>query len=77
MIFAPTELAFVDLDGLVRTADLLRAAPHVHQHRLSAVQAHSAIVLGEKRCSLCIIWASTRRKMSYVRYITSCKVSLL
>jgi len=35
MIFAPTELAFVRLDGLVRTADLLRAA-HVHQHRLSA-----------------------------------------
>jgi len=38
---------------------------------------HSAIVLGEKRCSLCIIWAGTRRKMSCVRYITSCKVSLL
>jgi hypothetical protein len=38
MIFAPTELAFVDLDGLVRTADLLRAALHVHEHRLSAEQ---------------------------------------
>ena len=36
MIFSPTELAFVDLDGLVRTADRLRAALHVHQHRLSA-----------------------------------------
>jgi len=35
MIFAPTELAFVDLDGLVRSADLLRTALHVHQHRLS------------------------------------------
>ena len=38
-IFAPTELAFVDIDGLVRTADLLRAALHVHQHRLSAEMA--------------------------------------
>jgi hypothetical protein len=33
MICSPTELAFVDL---VRTADLLRAALRVHQHRLSA-----------------------------------------
>ena len=39
MIFAPTELAFVDLDGLSRTADLLKAALHVHQHCLSAEQA--------------------------------------
>ena len=38
MIFAPTEPAFVDLDGLVMTADLLRAALHVHQHRLCAEQ---------------------------------------
>ena len=36
MTFAPTELAFVDLDGLVRTSDLLRTALLVHQHRLSA-----------------------------------------
>ena len=36
MTFTPTELAFVDLDGLVRTADLLRTALHVHQHRLSS-----------------------------------------
>ena len=33
MTFGPTELA---LDGLVRPADLLRAALHVHQHGLSA-----------------------------------------
>jgi hypothetical protein len=39
MIFAPTELAFVDLDGLIRTADLLEAVLHVHQHRLSEEQA--------------------------------------
>jgi hypothetical protein len=29
-------LALVDLDGLIRTADLLRAALRVHQHGLSA-----------------------------------------
>jgi len=39
MIFAPTEFVSVDLDGLVRTADLLRAALHVHQDRLLAEQA--------------------------------------
>jgi hypothetical protein len=26
---------------------------------------------------LCIMWAGTLRTMSYVRYITNCKVSLL
>ena len=36
MLFAPTELAFVDL---ARTADLLRAPLHVHEHRLSAEYA--------------------------------------
>jgi hypothetical protein len=36
IIFAPTELALVDLDSLVRTADHLTAALHVHQHGLSA-----------------------------------------
>jgi hypothetical protein len=35
-VFALTELALVDLYGLVRTADLLRAAFHVHEHGLSA-----------------------------------------
>ena len=35
-IFAPTELAVVDLDGLVTTADPLRAAIQVLQHGLSA-----------------------------------------
>jgi len=39
MIFAPTELVFFDFDGLVMTANLLRAALYVHQHRLSAEQA--------------------------------------
>ena len=34
-VFALPELAFVDLDGLVRTADL-RAVLHVHEHGLSA-----------------------------------------
>jgi hypothetical protein len=31
MVFSPTELAFVDLNGLVRTVDLLRAALKVYQ----------------------------------------------
>jgi hypothetical protein len=35
VIFAPTELALVDPDGLVRTADLLGAALQVHEHGLS------------------------------------------
>jgi len=34
---------------------------------------HAAIVSETKRCCLCIMWAGTRRTMSYVRYITSCK----
>ena len=38
-IFASTELALIDFDGLVRTADPLRAALHVFQHDLSAVLA--------------------------------------
>ena len=33
-VFALTELAFVDLNGPVRTADLLRAALHVQEHGL-------------------------------------------
>jgi hypothetical protein len=32
VIFALTELALIDLDCLVRTANLLGAAPHVHEH---------------------------------------------
>jgi hypothetical protein len=50
MIFAPTELALVDLDGLVRTTDLLRAALHVHQQGLQN-GPQSAVVLGVKRCA--------------------------
>jgi len=50
MIFAPTELAVVDLDGFVRTADLLRAALHVHQQVLQS-GPQSAVVLGVKRCA--------------------------
>jgi len=37
IVFAPTELAVVDFDDLVRTADLLRAAQHVVQHDLYRV----------------------------------------
>jgi hypothetical protein len=36
LVLAPTELPFVELDSLVRTADLLQAAKDVLQHYLSA-----------------------------------------
>jgi hypothetical protein len=36
MVFLPTELALVYLNGLIRTTDLLRAAFQVYQHCLSA-----------------------------------------
>jgi len=48
VIFAPTELAVVDIDGLVRTAHLLRAALHVHQQGLQN-GPQTAVVLGVKR----------------------------
>ena len=35
-VFARSELALVDLDGLLRTADLLRAAFHEYEHGISA-----------------------------------------
>jgi len=35
-VFALSELALADLDGLVRSADLLRAALHAHEHGFSA-----------------------------------------
>ena len=34
IVLAPTELALTYLDGLVRTADFLRAAQHIVQHEL-------------------------------------------
>jgi len=40
MVFSPTELALFDLNGLVRTANLLRAAFQVYQQCLSAVRDH-------------------------------------
>jgi hypothetical protein len=36
LVLGPTELAFVNFDSLVRTADLLRAAKDILQHGLSA-----------------------------------------
>jgi hypothetical protein len=39
MVFTPTELALVNLDGLIRTTDLLRAALHKHQHGFPAKRA--------------------------------------
>jgi hypothetical protein len=48
MIYAPTELALVDFDGLFRTASPLRAALQVHQHGLSAELAPVSHGSGEK-----------------------------
>jgi len=56
MIFAPTELAHIDVDGLLKIADLLRAALQVHQHGPSR-ELTSVIVLGLKQCSRWIRWA--------------------
>jgi len=38
-VLALTELSLIDLHGLVRTADLLRAALHLGEHLLSAEMA--------------------------------------
>ena len=77
MIFAPKELAFVDLEGLVMTADLRRAALHVHQHRPSAekVPCHDCIGT-EAMLFLYNVGRYTAHEVVF-RYITSCKVSLL
>jgi hypothetical protein len=48
VVFAPTDLALVDFDGLVRTADLLRAALEVDQLSFSAELAPVWVVLGLK-----------------------------
>jgi hypothetical protein len=37
MVFSPTQLGLFDLNGLVRTADFLRAALQLYQQYLSAV----------------------------------------
>ena len=39
MIFAPTELALVNFDGLIRTTNLNRAALQKHQHGFAAEHA--------------------------------------
>jgi len=39
MVLSPTELALVNLNGLVRTTNLLRAALHEHQHGFPAEHA--------------------------------------
>jgi hypothetical protein len=36
VVFTPTEVALIDFDGLVRTADIFRAAFQEYQHSLSA-----------------------------------------
>jgi hypothetical protein len=39
MVLSPTELALINLDRLVRTTDLFRAALHEHQHGFPAEHA--------------------------------------
>jgi hypothetical protein len=39
MILTPTELAFINFDGLIRITDLIRAALHKHQHSFPAEHA--------------------------------------
>ena len=68
MIFMPTELAFVDLDSLVRATHLLRAALHVHQHRLSAEQAPCRDCVGTE--AMLFVYNVGR----YVAYDVVCKV---
>ena len=59
-VFALTELAVVDIDGIFRTADLRRAALHVEEHGLSAevgpVRERIAVLTewsGEQSCEIC------------------------
>ena len=58
MIFAPTELAIVDPDGLSEQPSMFTNMVYLHNW------PKSAIVLGLKRCSRWIMWAGTRRTMS-------------
>jgi hypothetical protein len=51
MVFSPTELALIDLNGLVRTTDLLRSTFQEHHHCLSTEQTQSAMVWSLKWCS--------------------------
>jgi hypothetical protein len=72
MVISPTELALVDLNGIVRTTDLLRAAFQVYQHCLYA--EHTPVsdrVITEMFFELDVVGRFA------VRYKTSWKVSLL
>jgi len=39
IVFSPTEHAVINLDGLLRTADVFRGPLHIHQHCFSAEHA--------------------------------------
>jgi len=56
MIFAPTELAHIDFDGLLKFAYPLRASLQVHQHG-AYTELTSVIVEGLKQCSLWVMRA--------------------
>jgi len=53
MIYAPTELALVDFDSLVRTANPPRAALQVHQHGLS-VKLVAVSYCSKDKAMLCL-----------------------
>jgi lysophospholipase L1-like esterase len=60
-VFAITELALVDLYGLVRTADLLKAAFHIHEHGLSAELAP----VHERRTEAMLLFDKAGRLAAY------------
>jgi len=79
MVFTPTELALINLNGLVRTAELLRAALKVYRQYLPAEQSP---VRDHVTTEVIFVldWirlAGSRRRMLYVRYKTSWRVRLL
>jgi len=57
MIYATTELALVDFDGLISTADPLRTALQVHQHGLFAELASVSHGTGDRA----ILWSNNVR----------------
>jgi hypothetical protein len=77
IVLWPTEHALVDFNGLVRTADLFRAA-FTKTSIVSLQNMPQSVTLAELQpCSSWIRWARSRLTMSYVRCCTSWKVRRL
>ena len=77
IVLPPIELALVDFDSLIRTDDLLKAALHIVERRLSTELCPSAIVVVPNWCSCCTVWEVARRTMLNVMKTTSMKLRLL